>query len=78
LANRNIGRKSVSEYENSTFIPYPISVVLEKSPMGILGPTPKATKKPVALLEGGFSAMVIVEKKNNIISKYFIDLIIVK
>jgi hypothetical protein len=52
--------------------------VLEKSPIGILGPTPKATKNPVALLEGGFSAMVIVEKNKIAVNKYLMDLIIVK
>ena len=34
----------------------------------ILGPTPKATKKPVALLEGGFSAKPIVEKMRSVIN----------
>jgi hypothetical protein len=55
-----------------------MSVVFEKSPSGILGPTPKATKNPVALLEGGLSAKTIADKKNTVINKYFIDLIIVK
>jgi hypothetical protein len=52
--------------------------VLEKSPIGILGPIPKATKNPVALLEGGFSAKTIVEKNKIAANTYFMDLIIVK